>query len=364
MKLGELIKPNLTKIAFFILLTLITFLVIALMFQPETVTYTALVVIMVLVYIVSALLLRPLSNYPRLLRVVKWVVLIPVTFVIVVSLISQFAPDAPPSDFLITHNFIDLPLFDRLSKYRACAGHQTIPQYTAEPVSNMQHYIPLLESVDPSQVKIYAPFDGYILGNAPFTLVDEGVTMVSASGVPWWPFNQWRFAMNHTHVLPQYQNPPIHFVTAGTHVGYVNTLDRYGERNKGTQVRVGVTAIPPMFKNGNGEPYKKLDSVFHYMSDDVFAKYQAAMPGVHSPEDIIIPRSWREAHPCEFIGDGPNFALSRAMNEDKPLEEQDVYIGVGVIDEEKFQKKLWSCHQPGVVREAECRAAEARLEKL
>ncbi len=161
--------------------------------------------------------------------------------------------------------------------------------------------------------------------------------------------------MNHARVLPQYQRPPIHFVTAGTHVGYVNALDRYGQRNKGTQVRIGVTAIPPMFKNGNGEPYKKLDSVFRYMSDEVFQEYQAAMPGVHSREDMIIPRSWRESHPCEFIGEGPNFALSRAMNEEKALEEQDVYIGIGVIDEEKFEKKLWGCHNPDVVNTpAEC----------
>lgn len=363
--LKDFIKPNLTKIALFILLTLITFLVILLIFQPDTVRHWALLAIMIPVYVVSSFVYWLLTKYPRVLGVVRWAVLVPVSLLILVSFISQFAPEKPPQDFLITHNFIDLQPFDRLSKYRACAGHQTIPQYTDEPVSNMQHYIPLRADADPSQVKIYAPFDGYILGNAPFTLVDEGVTMVPKSGVPWWPFSQWRFAMNHTHVLPQYQDPPIHFVKAGTHVGYVNSLDRYRERNKGTQVRVGVTAIPPMFKNGNGEPYKKLDSVFHYMADDVFAEYQAAMPGVHSREDMIIPRSWRESHPCEFIGDGPNFALSRGSNEAKPLEEQDVYFGVGVIDAEKYEKKLWSCHNPyAVLQSAECLAAEARLEKL
>lgn len=339
--LTKLLKPNLTKVALFIVLTLVTFLVILLIFQPDTVRYTALVLIMISVYVVSSLIYWPLTKYPRVLGVVRWVVLVPVGLLILVSLISQFAPDAPPPDFLITHNFIDFQPFDRFSKYRSCQGHQTIPQYTAEPVSNMQHYIPLLENVDPGQVKIYAPFDGYVLGNAPFTLVDEGVTMVPTSGVPWWPFNQWRFAMNHTQILPQYQDPPIHFVKAGTQVGYVNARDRYGERNRGTQVRIGVTAIPPMFKNGNAEPYKRLDSVFHYMSDDVFAEYQAAMPGLQSREDMIIPRSWRESHPCKFIGDGPNFALSRAMNEAKALEEQDVYIGVGVIDAAKFRKKLW-----------------------
>lgn len=172
----------------------------------------------------------------------------------------------------------------------------------------MQHYIPTLESIDPDTIGIYAPFDGYVLGNAPYTLVDEGVTMVPKSATPWWPFNQWRFAMNHTHVLPQFQDPPIHFVKAGTLVGYVNALDRYGQRLKGTQVRVGVTAIPPMFKNGNGEPYKKLDSVFNYMTDEVFNEYKFAFPSVKSREDFIVPKEWRQDHPCKFReGDAPNF---------------------------------------------------------
>lgn len=351
----EFLKPNAVKVAMFLLLTLVTFLVVLLLFQPDTVRYWAVLSIMIPAYVASTLVYQPIRNHPRLLRVVKWIVFAPVGFLVLVSVVSQFAPDKPPKDFLITRNFVDLELFDRVSKFRACAGHQTVPQYSTEPVSNMQHYLPLLSNVDPGQVKIYAPFDGYVLGDAPYTMPDEGVTMVPTSGIPWWPFNQWRFTMNHTHVLPQFQDSPIHFVRAGTHVGYVNALDRSGQRNKGTQVRIGVTAIPPMIKNGNAEPYKKLDSVFHAMSDEVFQEYQAAMPGVHSREDLIIPRSWRASHPCEFIGEGPNFALSRAMNEEKPLEEQDVYIGVGVIDAEKFEKKLWSCHNPDVVNQpAEC----------
>lgn len=350
----DLLKPNLTKLALFILLTLVTFLAILLTFQPETVTYTALVLIMVPVYVVASFIYWPLRKYPRLLRIVKWLVLVPVGLVILVSVISQFAPAKPPKDFLITHNFINLSQVHRLSKYRACAGHQTIPQYTDEPVSNMQHYIPLLANVQPDEVKIYAPFDGYVLGNAPHTMPDEGVTMVPASGVPWWPFNQWRFAMNHTHVLPQFQDPPIHFVKAGTHVGYVNALQRSGKRNAGTQVRVGVTAIPPMFKNGNGEPYKKLDSVFRYMTDEVFAEYQAAVPGLKHREDMIIPRSWREAHPCEFIEGGPNFALSRAPVEDIPLMDQDVYIGIRLDDLKGMQQRRMCDDPEALATQPEC----------
>lgn len=311
-----ILKPNLTKIALFILLTLATFLVIMLIFQPETVRYTALVLIMIPVYIAASLIYWPLSRYPWLLRIVKWIVLIPAGLFILISVISQFAPAKPPKDFLITHNFIDLSQVDSVSRYRSCHGHQTVDQWSDEPVSNMQHYMPLLADVEPDRVKIYAPFDGYVLGDAPYTMPDEGVTMVPKSGVPWWPFNQWRFAMNHTHVLPQFQDPPIHFVTAGTHVGYVNAVERNGKRNNGTQVRVGVTAIPPMIKNGNGEPYKRLDSVFRYMSDDVFAEYQAAFPGVKSREDFIFTKEWRQAHPCVFReGDAPNFEYQPEEND-------------------------------------------------
>lgn len=70
---------------------------------------------------------------------------------------------------------------------------------------------------------------------------------------------------------------------------------RYGQRNFGTQVRVGVIAVPPMFKNGNGEPFKRLDSVFNYMTDEVFAEHQAAIPGLESREDMIITKEYRLA---------------------------------------------------------------------
>ena len=251
---------------------------------------------------------------------------------------------------MITKNFIDLNQVQRITKYRSCNGHQTVDQYSDEPVSNMQHYIPTLASIDPDKIGIYAPFDGYILGNGPNTLADEGVTMVSKSGIPWWPFNQWRFAMNHTHVLPQFQDPPIHFVKAGTLVGYVNALDRYSQRLKGTQVRMGVTAIPPMFKNGNTEPYKKLDSVFNYMTDDVFAQYQEAIPGLKGREDMIVTKDYRLSHPCKFKQGGPNFDdnppyFDTGRVEDLPLEEQDVYIGIGINDLDGMQK-VRMCDDP------------------
>lgn len=247
-----------------------------------------------------------------------WKILIsPFVLLLIIAGISQFAPSKPPKDFLVTHNFLDLSQIDSFTKYRSCAGHQTIPQYNDEPVSNMQHYVTRIQSIEPDQLKIYAPFDGYVTN----ILSDEGVTMVpAASRFPWWPFNQWRFAMPHTNPLPQFDSPSAR-VQAGDLIGYADLGGDEGQKNRGTQVRVGVTAIPPMFKNGNGEPYKKLDSVFNYMSDEVFAEYQSAVPGLKSREDLIISKEWREAHACKFIGTGPQFDWDA-----HPPEEHTIYL--------------------------------------
>lgn len=223
----------------------------------------------------------------------------------------------------------------------------------------MQHYVNANPRIDPGDIKIYAPFDGYVLGDAPFTLAD-GLTMIPKSGVPWWPFNQWRFSMSQgSHVLPQFQDPPIHEVRAGDLIGYLDSHDRYGNRSTGTHLRLGVTAIPPMFKNGNGEPYKKLDSVFRYMSDEVFAEYQAAIPGLDSREDFIISKEYRLAHPCAFKEGGPNFSDRPPYFDQKPVEalplaEQDVYIGVR-IDDIKGMNEARMCDDPeDIAHNREC----------
>ncbi len=344
----ELLMPNIDKLAIAILLFLLTSFFFVLFFHPENVYYKWLFLLIPL-YIISALFYHPLVKHQRILKVVRWVVFVPLGFVVLLSIISQFAPAKPPEDFLITNNFVDLSEIHRFTRYRACAGHQTIDQYSNEPISNMQHYIVSNPNIDPGEIKIYAPFDGYVLGNAPFTMAD-GITMIPKSGIPWWPFNQWRINLPHTHVLPQFQDPPIHEVKAGDLIGYVNSLDRYGQRNKGTQVRVGVLAVPPMFKNGNGEPYKKLDSVFNHMSDEVFAEYQAAIPGLEKREDFIITKEYRLAHPCKFKEGGPNFYdkppyFDTGNIEELPLEEQDVYIGVDIKDIDKIIKKR-TCDDP------------------
>lgn len=354
----ELSKPNLDKIGITLFLFLLTSFLFVLFFHPETVQSLWLLVL-IPSYLVSSLLYLFLVNHTLMLHSFRWIVFIPLTFLVILSVVSQFVPEKPPEDFEITHNFVDLSQVFSLSKYRSCRGHQTVEQYSDEPISNMQHYVGTDPQIDTSQVKIYAPFDGYVLGDAPFTLAD-GLTMIPESGIPWWPFNQWRFSMSQgAHVLPKFQDPPIHKVKAGDLVGYLDSGDRYGNRNTGTHLRLGVTAILPMFKNGNAEPYKKLDSVFRYMSDEVFAEYQSAIPGLVSREDMIITKEYRLAHPCKFKEGGPTFFdnppyFESGPIEDLPVEEQDVYIGVRIDDIDGMMKARMCDDPEGIMNKPEC----------
>lgn len=255
----------------------------------------------------------------------------PIGLLIIISAISQIVPDKPPQDFFITKNFLDLGQIDSITKYRGCSGHQTISQYTDEPPSRMDHDITRIQTIEPDKLKIYAPFDGYVTN-----MMSQGISMVPASSkLSWWPFNQWRFSMPHTHPLPEY-NRPTSFVKAGTLIGYADYEGRYdqkGLKNKGAQVIIGITAIPPMWKNGNTEPWKKLESIFHHMSDDVFAEYQAVIPGLQSREDFIISKEYRQTHPCKFRGSGPYF--------DANPEEHTVYLGlnINITDHEKIYRR-------------------------
>lgn len=292
--------------------------------------------------------------HAKWLRVALFILLFPLIPLVVISGISQFAPDKPPSDFLITKNFVDISQVDGFSKLRSCEGHRNMPQYTDEPNSSMKHYMYFKgkRSSEDNQVKIFAPFDGYIVH--PFS---QGITVVPVSSlIPWWPFNQWRFNVEPAHTLPQFSGV-INKVKAGELIGYFND-DRYGKAENEAPIVLdliaGVTAIPPQFKDGNGEPWKKMDSVFKYMSDEVFEQYKTAIPGVASREDLTIPRSWRETHPCKYgVEGGPNFDSGRPS--DKAIEDQNVYLGIGIKDLDKIKKKLMGCYSPNVAKKpVEC----------
>lgn len=329
-------KAVLDKAGLSIFLFLLSSFLFVFFVHPETIK-PAWFLLPIPLYLVSHFLYKFLAKHNLLLGILRIIVFGPIILLLLLSAVSQIAPERPPGEFRITHNFVDLSQIHSFSKFRSCRGHQTVDQYSDEPVSNMQHYFATDPRISTGQVRIYAPFDGYLLGDAPFTLAD-GVTMVPKSGIPWWPFNQWRFSFSTgSQLLPKFNDRPIYEVKAGELIGYLNAIDRYGNRSTGGHLRLGVTAIPPMVKNGNGEPYKKLDSVFLYLSDEVLAEYKKAIHGLEKREDFVIAKEYRMAHPCRFKEGGPNFIIGRT--EDLPAEEYNIYIGVDLNDREGMLKK-------------------------
>ncbi|EKD84694.1 MAG: hypothetical protein ACD_38C00171G0004 [uncultured bacterium] len=239
--------------------------------------------------------------------------------------ISQFAPEKPPADFLIVRNMFDLNQTIAFSQFRSCQGHRSMSQSTKEPDSSMAHYIMTnakFKTESQGQVKVFAPFDGYITNSLNF----QGFSFVpKSSRLPWWPFNQFRINLAHVKALPQYNGTVA--VKAGDLVGFDDPNEFYPDAtNISLDVRIGVMALPPENKANNGEPLKNMYSMFLYMSDEVFAEYKAAIPGLESREDFIIPLSYRAANPCKFQGNGPYFDYSQIDFQD-PKYSGYVYMG-------------------------------------
>lgn len=251
----------------------------------------------------------------KILLITLGVIGVPVVFIIVAFGISQIAPEKPPPDFLITHNIFDLDKVFYISQFRSCDGHRSMPQGTSEPDSSMAHYIKMKfwrKLGNETQVKIFAPFDGYVTHGLASMNTDGFTFIPKSSRFPWWPFNQWHIDIAHVKLLPKFE-ALVTSVKSGEEVGFANPAE-FEIYNKDQvspielDIRIGVIALPPDFsKNPMGEPYKKMDTMFNFMTDEVFLEFKQAVPGIESREDFIIPVSWRESHPCKLQGKGPYF---------------------------------------------------------
>ncbi|MFA6027862.1 MAG: hypothetical protein WC752_02970 [Patescibacteria group bacterium] len=239
-----------------------------------------------------------------------WVIISPIILILlllsIVKGVGPFTPKKPPEDFLITHNLFDLDQIVSVSRFRSCQGHRSMSQGTKEPASSMAHY--LMTNVNESkqrkgEIKVYAPFDGYItdsLNNQGFSFVPK------SSKLPWWPFNQYRINLAHVEALPQFKGTKP--VKVGELVGHELLSEYYEDGGQiSMDVRLGVLAWPPQYIANNGEPLKNMDSIFHYMSDEVFAEFTSITPGLTDREQFIIPVELREKSPCVIQGKGPYF---------------------------------------------------------
>lgn len=205
---------------------------------------------------------------------------------------------------LIVANVTELDKIQRISRYRSCAGHVTVPQDGREMRRNMKHYYWVKPEYNKSnEVAIYAPYDGYVstLRDEP-GLGLEGEIWISPYKIfallP--PIGVWNFSVQHIDVRKDLRMGDA--VTAGELLGYAALSEGRGDSFDIVYAKLGL--LPTRIDNWTN-PFADLDSIFNYMSDDVFAEYQEK--GIDSLGDIIISKEERDQDLCEYQGEGPYF---------------------------------------------------------
>lgn len=230
----------------------------------------------------------------RLIFIVLFLGLGFVVTLLVLNQLSGFAPQKPPSDFLLTKNFVNINQIASISKFRSCQGHVHIPRHYTGPKSNMKHYFQVKDGIPAEKVAIYAPFDGKLLDFP----IGELMLFPASSGRVTNSLSEWYLGFDH--VKRESSLGPTATVKAGQVIGYFD--------NTGTSsfdVLIAVAGFPPKSIDGWMSPQDKLDSVFRYMSKEVFAEYQR--PDATKPENYIISESDRSTQPCQYRGTGPQF---------------------------------------------------------
>lgn len=222
-------------------------------------------------------------------------------------LLFLFARQAPPE--LIVANFTELDKIEKISKYRSCAGHTTVPQDGREMKRSMKHYFTVKkEYLGGNTVAIYAPFDGFVTSIREARAEGlEGEIWIAPKNIfvilP--PIDRWNFSVQHINLLQGLKRGDE--VKAGELIGYAAVEG--GIRN--TFDVLYVKGAPTTKRIDNWEaPFLDLDSVFNYMSDAVFAQFQAK--GVNAKENLIISKEERDIKPCVYMNDGPYFLNQEA----------------------------------------------------
>ena len=204
-------------------------------------------------------------------------------------------------------NFVDLNKVSRISKFRSCAGHTTVPKDGREMKRNMKHYIGLYPEYQKENfVEIYAPYDGYIalILNEEIWIAPERKSLLSIL-----PINLWMFSVEH--VKPREGMRIGNKVKAGEVIGYGTFL--MSEPGYATFDAVyGTMSIPPKKVDNYNSPFGDLDSIFNHMSEEVIAEYE--QKGV-TRENIIVSKEERDNDPCVYRDGGPYFGDKVASNE-------------------------------------------------
>jgi hypothetical protein len=196
-------------------------------------------------------------------------------YVIPAAIFGEFLLNPPR---VAIHDFTDINMIDKISKFRSCQGHEYGNRETFEPKSSMKHYYealrPLYNHTD-SIVPVFACFDGTIL-----SITNEGrgdrFVILGPQGVQAIYFHVGLFLNVTVNVG----------VTAGDHLGYAN-----------------LTSPDPLYSSNFDIAFKaglffsRYYSYFDVMSDEVFLVYQSH--GIATREMMSYTREYREQNNCQ-----------------------------------------------------------------
>lgn len=241
-------------------------------------------------------------------RTIMFIIII---FILIFSLIYSIVIGSliVSSQPVLVKNFVDLNDVKEISPFRSCQGHLVIPGNSDEPKSNMKHYFIQISKYDHTnnQLKVYAPFEGYVTNIMAPTDDNEGEIWIGPLRLP--PFGQWNFILAHINILPSLKSGDK--VYAGQLVGYAsftshgNAFDVIYARNR----------LPTIIIDDYVSPYAELDSVFNHMAKEVLSEY--LLKGI-TPEDLFISAEKREKNPCIY-GTKPYFENNEQQQKEEWL---------------------------------------------
>ena len=235
----------------------------------------------------------------KLFKGIGIVILIFVSGFIVLFVFAQTAP--PPQ---IVANFTNLDKIEKISKFRSCAGHTTVPQDGREMKRSMKHYFWVKPKyLGSNTVEVYAPYNGLVsvIRKDPGEGL-EGEIWISPKNIygllP--PFGIWTFSVQHINIREDLKQGME--VKAGELIGYAAVAGE--NRDTFDIVYAKGSPIPKRIDNWIG-PFLDLDSVFSHMSEEVFAQYRNK--GIASKDQLLISKSERDQNSCTYQGGGPYF---------------------------------------------------------
>lgn len=232
-------------------------------------------------------------------RVLKIIVVLIFILAAGIFLIAQKAP--PPQ---IVANFTELDKIEKISKYRSCVGHTTVPQDEREMKRSMKHYFSVKpEYLGGDTVNIYSPYDGFVASIREDRADGlEGEIWIVPKDIFFFlpPAGRWSFSVQHINILNGLKRGSE--VKAGELIGYAAVVSK--NRSTFDVIYAKGSLFPKRIDNWMG-PFNDLDSVFNHMSEKIFAQYREK--GATSKEKFIISKEERDQNPCVYKDNGPYF---------------------------------------------------------